>query len=64
MRLIKGRKTKREEPGTEDRFLFPAVQETWEISCASEEEWEGQCGGKKEADRPGVARRFNGSAVA
>ena len=35
MRLIKGRKAKREEPRNEERFRFPAVQEPWEVSCAS-----------------------------
>jgi len=33
MRLIKGGKAKREEPRNEDRFQFPAIQETWEVSC-------------------------------
>jgi hypothetical protein len=42
MRLIKGRKVKREEPPNEEIFRFPAIQEPWEVSCASDEEWEEQ----------------------
>jgi len=38
MRLIKGRKAEREEPRREEMFRFPAVQEIWEVSCASRED--------------------------
>jgi hypothetical protein len=38
MRLIKGRKAEREEPDFEEMFRFPAVQEIWEVSCASRED--------------------------
>jgi hypothetical protein len=50
MRLIKGRKARREEPRDEERFQFPAVQEIWEVSCASHDEWEEQGPGKRKAD--------------
>ena len=50
MRLIKGRKAKREEPQNEERFRFPAVQEPWEVSCASHEDWEEPPVGKGKAD--------------
>jgi hypothetical protein len=50
MRLIKGRKAKREEPRDEERFRFPAVEETWEVSCASLEDWEEPPLGKAKAD--------------
>ena len=50
MRLIKGRKVKREEPPNEERFRFPAVQEPWEVSCASDEDWEEQAPEKGKAD--------------
>jgi hypothetical protein len=39
MRLIKGRQIKREEPRDEKMFRFPAVQETWEVSCTAPEDW-------------------------
>jgi hypothetical protein len=38
MRLIKGRKAEREERDFEEMFRFPAVQEIWEVSCASRED--------------------------
>lgn len=50
MRLIKGRKVKREEPRNEERFRFPAIQEPWEVSCASDEELEAQAA-KGKADQ-------------
>ena len=39
MRLVKGRKTRREEPRDEKMFRFPADREIWEVSCASREDW-------------------------
>jgi len=50
MRLIKGRKSKREEPRNEERFRFPAVQEPWEVSCTLHEDWEEPPVGKGKAD--------------
>ena len=47
MRLLKGRKVKREEPLDEERFQFPAVQEAWEVSCA---DWKEPAVGKGKAD--------------
>jgi hypothetical protein len=41
MRLIKRRQAKREEARTEEMFRFPAVQEIWEVSCTSREDWKG-----------------------
>ena len=63
MRLIKGRRAKREEPRNEERFRSPAVEEAWEVSCACEE-WEDPPVGKGKADPPAAARGFDGSAVA
>jgi hypothetical protein len=65
MRLVKGRKEKREEPMNEERFRFPAVQETWEISCAlHDEDWNEPATAKGKADPRAVAQGFGGSAVA
>jgi hypothetical protein len=50
MRLIKGRKVRREQLRDEERFQFPAIQETWEVSCALHEELEEQGPGKRKAD--------------
>jgi hypothetical protein len=50
MRLIKGRKAKREEPRNEERFRFPAIQETWEVSCTAYEEWDEPAPEKGKAD--------------
>jgi hypothetical protein len=65
MRLIKGRRVKREEPRDEERFRFPANQEPWEVSCASDEDLEEQApAAEGKADLVVVARVFGGSAVA
>ena len=50
MRLIKGRKARREEPRDEEMFRFPAVQEIWEISCASHEERDERAPRTRQAD--------------
>ena len=50
MRLIKGRKIKHEEPRNEERFRFPAIQEPWEVSCGSDEDWEEQAPANEKAD--------------
>jgi hypothetical protein len=49
----------------EERFRFPAVQETWEISCAlHDEDWNEPATAKGKADPRAVAQGFGGSAVA
>jgi hypothetical protein len=50
MRLIKGRKAKCEESRDEDKFRFPAAQETWEVSCGSEDGWDETASRKGKAD--------------
>jgi len=50
MRLVKGRKIKRDKRRDEERFQFPAVQEAWEVSCASHENWKEPAVGKGKAD--------------
>jgi len=64
MRLIKAPKAPREEPRHEEMFQFPAVQETWEVSCAFDEDWDERARRTRKADRPAVAQGFGGSAVA
>jgi hypothetical protein len=50
MRLIKGRKAKRQEPRNEEKFQFPAVQETWEVFCVSHEDWDERAPRTRKAD--------------
>jgi hypothetical protein len=50
MRLIKGRKARREESRNEEKFRFPAVQEISEVSCASYEDWQEAASAKGKAD--------------
>jgi len=40
MELIKGRKTRRGDTRTEQMFRFPATEETWEVSCVEEQNYE------------------------
>jgi hypothetical protein len=40
MRLVKGHKATREEPRNEEILRFPAVQEPWEISCETFDDWD------------------------
>ena len=50
MRLIKGPKAKREDPRNEERFRFPAVEETWEVVCVSREDSDEQAPRIRKAD--------------
>jgi hypothetical protein len=40
MELIKGRKSQRGDTRTEQMFRFPATEETWEVECVEEREYE------------------------
>ena len=63
MRLITGRKVEREEPRNEERFGFPAVQETWEISCDTDGDWDDTASEQKFRVSP-LEKRFSRPAVA
>ncbi len=64
MELISRRKARREESPNEEKFRFPALDETWEVSCSMQEEWKSQTTRNKKADHATRMNRFSGSAVA